>query len=559
MLIKITPDKIDFENIPPEKIFSQNQVQVFLNGYFEYNRTICRDTKAAQKVLEQYQKSSDTLDFNIFNGCYLGWINDQAQNRFILFNDRFGTYPLFYSTRNKTLVLSDSFTDIKKQLTSCFYDRLAITEILCGKYTSGTRTTIREIEAIQPGSYLDIKFPSDSAPQFKRYWLWEFKPAGKSYSQFADEFVYMIKDMFDDFGSYIRSTGKPLVVPTSGGYDSRLMISELSHRLTDVSGLIFGAPGCDDLQYGTQIVEGLNLPVKRLFLEPQTYQPIYESPEFAEIISNYNSRGDSHSATITSLLALDDRRDYIIFPGHSLDMQTGGHIRSRWHYLTPGRDFIVTELFRIHYNRCPFYSFMRCPAREITEQIRADIRREMLADEHTIGFAQRWDMENRQVKFIINAVREYEVKNFEWMMPGWDYRIQDFFLRLPFKYQFHQNFYLRQLSEKIFDRRIADINKKAVYDKYGYLIKHLLAKINPAGYLKKSKPAQKPIYPLVNPQYIHLLLNKIELNRDNPIFEIIDYNSPGFKKYISDISENVDYQYSKVTFYHLYKHLELHS
>lgn len=558
MLIEIKSDNIRFENFNNENIKTQDNLQVYLKGYFEYQRNIYRDSKAATVILKCWQKSPDDFDFNAFNGCYLGWIYDKACNRFILFNDRFGIYPLYYSYQDNNLILSDCFTELKQKLKSCNFDNLAIAEILCGKYTSGERTTLQEIKSILPGTSLDCKFPLQKLPDFQRYWLWEFTPVKKAYTEYAEEFLQIISDIFDDFSTYITSSGKPVIVPTSGGYDSRMMISELSARTSNVSGLVFGAPGCDDLKYGVQIVEGLNLPLKKLYLKPETYQPIYQSDEFDFVLANYNSRGDSHSATLTSLLAIDDNDEYIIIPGHSLDMQTGGHIRSRWHFLTPGEDFLVGELFRIHYNRYPFPNLLFQTRDQIEKQIRADIHKEMHADESTIGFAQRWDMENRQAKFIVNAVREYEVKGYEWMMPGWDYRIQDFFLRLPFKYQFHQNFYLRMLSEHVFDRRIAGINKKTVCGKYEYLFKHIMARLNPNRLLRnKSNEVNKPVYPLVNPHYIHKVLTQMEIDKSNPIFAVLDYDKQAFKDYIKNLPENVDHQYSKVTFYHLYRHLQM--
>jgi len=112
------------------------------------------------------------------------------------------------------------------------------------------------------------------------------------------------------------------------------------------------------------------------------------------------------------------------------------------------------------------------------------------------------------------------------------------------------------LSEKVFDRRIAKINKKEVSGKYEYLLKHILAKFNPARYRRKSEAVKKPVYPLVNPQYIQNVLNQIEIDKSNPIFTVIDYDKQAFKEYIQKIPENVDHQYSKVTFYHLYKHLQ---
>ena len=550
MLIKIIKQKVVIDDNRKIDFFEKNNIIVYVKGYFEYGRRIFVDKEASEIIYNHYTSNNNSIqDFNIFNGCFYALIYDKENNKFLLFNDRIGAVPLFYTKLDDKLIISDNFNILKNSLDNHTIDELAIMEILCGNYTSGERTILKDIKNLYPASYLIINLNDNQESSFHRYWHFMFRPIKWKKKEFEREFVRLVENIFDDFSGFIKRRGYYPIVPLSGGYDSRLIANELKKRLNNISSLVYGKENCDDFIYGSKVAKALGINLIQLKLYPNIYDSIYGTKEYNELIKNWNCRSNIHMETMTSLLALKETEKKLFIPGHSLDMMAGSHIDYRWFFMKPDGSQIINDMFTNHFTIFPFELFEKSK-KEVFNLIKNDIAKERFQNEDPISFSQRWNMENRQSKFIINSVRAYDVLGYKWVLPLWDYRIIDFFLKLPLKYKFEQKFYHRLLEEYIFDNKIKDFNKKeSSINKYSSLIKvicrdHILKKMN---IIKTNKM----IYPLYFPEYVeikinNMLNNKEFINKLNFFKGIIKINSKEFRNYLKHPSNSTNGNFSKI-------------
>ena len=60
-----------------------------------------------------------------------------------------------------------------------------------------------------------------------------------------------------------------------------------------------------------------------------------------------------------------------------------------------------------------------------------------------------WEILSRQALFIVNSNRTYEWFGAEWRVPLWDYRLTDFFLRVPIRLRLAKRFYIKATLKRI--------------------------------------------------------------------------------------------------------------
>jgi len=142
-----------------------------------------------------------------------------------------------------------------------------------------------------------------------------------------------------------------------------------------------------------------------------------------------------------------DRRvppDSVFVPGHSGDFLAGSHIPTSY----AGRSSITRReqldaLLSAHYSLWEWPSGRQRELRdEFDRRIEAvvgsiaDVTPEQAAD-----IFERWDLQERQAKFIANSVRVYEDFGFGWRLPLFDHELMDFWARVPLELRVGRKLY----------------------------------------------------------------------------------------------------------------------
>jgi asparagine synthase (glutamine-hydrolysing) len=126
--------------------------------------------------------------------------------------------------------------------------------------------------------------------------------------------------------------------------------------------------------------------------------------------------------------------DSVIVPGHSGDFLAGSHIpKSYGTHPTMSRREVLDSLLTAHYS---LWDWPRAGGPELRE--RFDQRIESIvgpitdcSPEEAADVFERWDLQERQAKFICNSVRVYESFGLEWRLPLFDGELMDFWARVP--------------------------------------------------------------------------------------------------------------------------------
>jgi len=158
--------------------------------------------------------------------------------------DRVRSVPLFYSLKDGDFYISDDPNWIQKEIQSDEVDEIAAAEFMLTGYVTGKDTLYPDIKQLQAGEALVLQHSSDCLSlrtiQYYRY-------IPKNYSVCSEEEILSVLDrvLVKVFERLIKiASGRTIVVPLSGGYDSRLIVLMLKRLgYEKVVAFSYGKPG----------------------------------------------------------------------------------------------------------------------------------------------------------------------------------------------------------------------------------------------------------------------------------------------------------------------------
>ena len=173
-------------------------------------------------ALNAYRHRGDSFP-NSLNGMFAGVIHDPRKNTLILFRDRFGIKPVYYTQTSRGFFFA---SEIKPLLgvpgVRCEMDSALLPAFFTYRYIPGEKTLFKGICKLPPASILKLDTKSGDF-EVKQYWEWNFPVDERniSLSEASEEFDRLFTDAVRirlrsdvEVGSFI-----------SGGIDSSAVAS----------------------------------------------------------------------------------------------------------------------------------------------------------------------------------------------------------------------------------------------------------------------------------------------------------------------------------------------
>ena len=366
--------------------------------------------------------------------------------------DRVRSIPLFYAVDEDEVLFSDDANHLRDRLNPPFNEENGA-EFLVTGYVTGSDTLFDGISQIQAGEYLayDKKDGCLTTHFYHRFWH------GNYSSESEEELLDRLDEIFVRvFQRLIESTkGRQIVVPLSGGLDSRIIVAMLKRLgVGDVICFTYGKRGNREVEISRQVAEALGY---RWYFVEYTNEKWYACAHTDDMKAYYSYAGNLVSLPhIQDILAVKELKEEgkipenaVFVPGHSGDMLAGSWIPQDYdkpQAYTFGT--FLEESLKKHYNLWKWNEAELGPLFE--GKIRKSVEDISVHDNESCANAvELFNYNERQAKFIVNSVRVYEFFGFRWQIPLWDAELIDFFLRVTIVDRIHQNLY-RKYAKRLF-------------------------------------------------------------------------------------------------------------
>lgn len=396
------------------KIFDNN-IEIYVKGNALINGQMLYGEDFAEQLYLEIGK--DIYDFvNKLDG-HFAIVIKQATTIFA-FVDYMRSIPLFLVAKNGEYLIADSVD--KKDASYGEIDILQKDIYVNSLYTIEEKTLFDNIIQLPAGYALEV---TDDKHILKRYWKFEY-----SSSQITDleEAVNYIKNGYDDLFTLTKTMigEKQVVIPLSGGYDSRLVLNGLIKAGVDkekITAFTYGSMDNTDAILSKKVADAAG--VKHYYIDYNTKKA---RRFFEKEIENYcnfagNLTAIPHVQDLYAIFQLKEQgiisKDSIFIPGH------GGPLAGECLY----DEFLNEEkcnqefVLNLLKNRILIHHSNR--DKKLVEELKYKLfetnyfnSNDKPINAFPFGYESFYYFE-RQVKFILNAVRVYEYFGFSWLSP----------------------------------------------------------------------------------------------------------------------------------------------
>ncbi|MHC1756143.1 MAG: asparagine synthase-related protein [Methanosarcina sp.] len=442
----------------------------YLKGNIFFENKLLSPEKLAELVSlltckEDQGKKKETEDFlEKLNGEFA--LVAETKNTIFCAVDKTRSIPLFYIKTKNSFIVSDSAYYLKDKINQHLNEENAA-EFMVAGYVTGNETLFDDIKQIRNGEFLIYQ---KNEKHLKSCCYFRFLHG--DYCELPETGLLEMLDqtLVNTFTRLIESTskqGKRLIVPLSGGLDSRIIVAMLKRLgVNDVICMSYGRKGSRESEISRHVAEALGY--EWFFVEYTTkkWRQCYNSKEadlFRIWAGNLSSLPHMQDFPAVKELKVQGKipENSVFVPGHSGDMLAGSHIPP--YCLDNSADFnseaYLAASLKKHYNlwQWPYEQGLENIFKQRISKSTSGLE---IKDNETFANAiEYFDFNERQAKFIINSVRVYEFFGCEWRIPFWDTELIKFFLKVPMEYRINQVLYKKYARDCLFSGDLEILKK----------------------------------------------------------------------------------------------------
>lgn len=394
-----------------------------------------------------------TASLTRLNGFY-AWVT-QTDQQLRAGVDHVRSRPLFHGQAGGRFFLADDAEWVRQQVGDQEMDPIAREEFQLAGYVTGADTLFPHVKQLQAGECLVATAGEGGIilVETQRYYRFlHAEPAscddtalGAALDRAAVASVQRLIDY---------ANGRQIVVPLSGGYDSRLIVTLLKRLGYDnVLTFTYGVPGNKESAYSKRVADALGLRWHFVEYSEALWREAWQTPDRWE----YRKWGSgwcslAHVQDWPAVKVLKEQGipepDCLFVPGHTGDFISGGHIPKQAFERSSFTLADATDaVFSKHYVLAPL-KFLKTSKQ--TWLVRIHDRMERDGVETPWSYAdvcEKWEWQERQAKFICNSVRVYEFFGYDWWMPLWDIEFVRFWGSVPLFSRRHRSLYIEYVKE----------------------------------------------------------------------------------------------------------------
>ena len=441
MLIRLTKEAA----ILCEGVENDNSIGLYCSGYFLFRERFYTGKALQALVRELYQKKELSKHIEDFNGCYQIIVVDFDNLLVQVIQDRWGTYPLFYSTINGDFVLSKDYKKLTQPQSKLTIEAMA--EIVGFGHVMGDKTLIDGIREVKPHHVYQFSFSEAKkvSVQEKSYWQYHLSFQKADFAQKSKEFADLWSQQMEIICAGMQELPGAALIPLSAGLDSRLLAAEVDRYKIPQYNLTFGS-GTDNLEIDTAIEVSRKLDQSIghyiLNINQAGYDNVLNDSHHTNRITN----GYFAEKDLWFPKKMKDNLSCVV-SGHSGDFMAGSHLKSKMK-LWKSIDQVI--YYMVSFKSTPLCKYLFDNNSDFREIITESLKKELGNPDDLVNAFMRWDLEERQRRYIMRSVIGEEHQDLPLViMPFFDYKMMDFFADLPFSFLLNTELYRDSVAKYI--------------------------------------------------------------------------------------------------------------
>ncbi|MBI4971293.1 MAG: asparagine synthase (glutamine-hydrolyzing), partial [Candidatus Omnitrophica bacterium] len=184
------------------------------------------DHSDTENIVHLYEERGEQF-VNEINGMFAIALWDETRQKLLLYRDRLGKKPLYYSLKAGRFAFASEIKSlIQLPWVSKDLDFVSLSDYFSRKHISAPRTAYQDIHQLLPGEYLIYQ---NGVIELKNYWQLDF---GQTLPVSEEEAKEKILELLDDAVSLRMKCDVPFGAYLSGGLDSSIIVSLMKRHQT---------------------------------------------------------------------------------------------------------------------------------------------------------------------------------------------------------------------------------------------------------------------------------------------------------------------------------------
>ncbi|WP_127341332.1 hypothetical protein [Halorubrum sp. 48-1-W] len=420
---------------------------LYVRGHAYYERTYLDKQEILEKLkgLNNLTTLKDII--SNLNGFFSIIIDEKDKT--IIAADRMRSSPVFYSKLNNDFLVSDDCNWLKKKMKNSSISSVIETEYITSRFVTGSDTLHSDIKQIQAGEMVVFDKESNTI-EHKRHHIHRLSSDEYISENLNKKFENVLENSFSRLVDI--ADGRPIFIPLSGGYDSRLialMLKQIGYEnVVTYSTNIFTEK---NRSIAKSVAENLGFAWLNAELTHNDWGKFQDSPMWDKYFNMAGSLAVLPTLMdILTLIELDQKgkipENALFVPGHSsLDtMKATPTIFEGQEEIDVDQlgSYIIDQHFK--YNE-----HVPRPKSKLIDRISKNLGINTLnGPDSPVEAFERWRLEERRSKLIINQVRAYDYLNLDWWLPLEDREIYEFWRKVPIEEKRHREFYEDYIENK---------------------------------------------------------------------------------------------------------------
>lgn len=367
--------------------------------------------------------------------------------------DSMAMFPLFYAHDNQAWLVADNAVELKKRIrgTGSAINTRVVAEFESAGFVLGRNTLINGIFRTRAGEIVWLKH--DGTSESVRYT--HFLPA-KFYDMSAEALANQLQDkLLTACKKLIASlNGQTLVVPLSGGYDSRLIACMLKQAgYENVICFTYGRPNPESV-LSQQVATKLGYPwifVNYDSIHTDNYLLTKTFLNYADYAGNAASM--PYLQEYFGVKHLFDNKlipqNSIFLPGHSGDFLGGSYVEKTANVYS-NADLSAHIAGKYFWFLPQTGTQKHALLTRLNDWFGSYTAPDIPPTDGYCPWVEDWDVNEKLAKFIFNSAHVFPYFGFGVRFPLWDKALREFFRHVPYRYRSHKALYDKVLEERYF-------------------------------------------------------------------------------------------------------------
>ena len=346
--------------------------------------------------------------------------------------DTIRTFPLFIYSTAADILITDTIEPI--YFTNETIDVKEV-ENFCKVYcTLENKTLLKGWLQLQAGEYAVID-KQTAALTIKPYFRHQSALSTLSKEALSKQLQQQEKKLIEKAIQY--ADNRPILIPLSGGYDSRYLIALLKeYNYPLVECYTYGRKDSFEVLIAKNVCEKLHIKWHFIEYTDTLLQTFFTEKWNTYAALNHHYSSLPHEQDFFALHYLKEnnllQENTVVMNGFCQDIHAGS-------FIEPVRNFDIQNFVGYKHQLKP----------------------ELAAYENSWNGYQEWLIKNRLSKFIINSVRVYEYFGLDFYLPFWNTNWIQFWYALPVEMRLNQQYYNEYLLNGHFKKYHIDFKKPA--------------------------------------------------------------------------------------------------